>query len=132
MECCEFIPDVASCIINNKLSALQKLLDSSVDVICSVDIEGRFITINAACKKLWGYEPEELVGKHYIDLVVKGDKEATCRVALEIMNGSETTSFENRFVRKDGSVVPVLWSARWDADEQIMYSIAKDATEIHR
>lgn len=132
MECCAFIPDLTFCKINNKLTALQKLLDSSVDVICSVDPEGRFITVNSACKKLWGYAPEELIGKYYIDLVVDEDKEATYRIAHAIMNGQETTNFENRFVRKDGSIVPVIWSARWDAEEQTMYSIAKDATEIHR
>src|SRR4030095_792460 len=78
---------------------------------------------------VWGYKPEELIGKKYIELTVEEDKETTFAVARKILSGVPVTMFENRFIHKNGSVVPLLWSARWDDKEQLMFSIAKDATE---
>lgn len=112
------------------LDGLKKLLDASLDVICSVDADGRFITVSAASKSLWGYEPNELIGRSYIDLVLEEDVPATNRIAAEIMAGMPTTSFENRFVCRDGTVKPILWSSRWVEKDKAMYAIAKDATQL--
>jgi PAS domain S-box-containing protein len=114
------------------LDNLQRLLDFSLDVICSVDEQGRFLTVNAAAKQVWGYDPGELVGTHYINMVFDEDKAATIRIANDIMTGLSTTSFENRFICKDGTVKPILWSSRWVAEEKVMYAVAKDATQIKK
>ncbi|MHA4844113.1 PAS domain-containing sensor histidine kinase [Flavitalea antarctica] len=115
--------------LQQALAELKTIMDSSVDVICSTDAEGRFINVSAAAEKVWGYKPEELIGKKYIELTIKEDREATLAVAEKILNGMPVTMFENRFLHKNGSVVPLLWSARWDDKEQLMFSLAKDATE---
>ncbi|HYH14620.1 MAG TPA: PAS domain S-box protein, partial [Flavisolibacter sp.] len=62
-------------------------------------------------------------------LVITEDKSSTLVVFSHIMSGLEVTYFENSFYRKDGSVIPLAWSARWDEDEQIMYCIARDGRE---
>ena len=115
--------------LEQALGELKTIMDSSIDVICSTDAEGRFINVSAAAETVWGYKPEELIGKKYIELTVEEDKEATLAIAEKILSGIPVTMFENRFIHKNGSVVPLLWSARWDDKEQLMFSLAKDATE---
>ncbi|MDB6052559.1 MAG: signal transduction histidine kinase, partial [Verrucomicrobiales bacterium] len=39
---------------------LSRVLNSSLDAICTFDKEGRFLQVSAACKKIWGYDPHEL------------------------------------------------------------------------
>ena len=107
----------------------QKLLDSSLDVICAIDAEGRFLQVTAAAQKLWGYHPEELRGRHCMDMVVPEDHALTETIGKAVLAGTEITNFQNRYRRKDGSVVPVLWSARWDEEAQIAYCVARDASE---
>lgn len=104
-------------------------MNSSPDVICSLDAEGRFVFVSAAARKIWGYQPNELVGRSYIDFVLPEDRARTRAMADAIMAGAEVTNFQNYYRRKDGSAVPVLWSARWDGDSRLMYCVAKDATE---
>jgi PAS domain S-box-containing protein len=116
------------CTVPDQGTEQKKLLDFSLDVICSVDADGRFTYVTAAARDMWGYEPCELIGKPYMELVVPEDKVKTADIAEAIMNGSLVTNFENRFQRKDGTVVPLLWSARWDSTTQTMYSVARDAT----
>jgi len=111
---------------------LQKMMDNSIDVICSTDEEGRFLMVSKACKSTWGYQPEELIGKRFIDLVLEEDKAATIEIARSIIAGNNVADFENRYIRKDGGTVPVMWSATWNAEERTMFSIAHDITDKKR
>jgi PAS domain S-box-containing protein len=107
----------------------QKILDSSLDIICSIDLEGRFILVSPASLAIWGYSPMELEGRKYIDFVVEEDREATLKGALEVMSGNTTNNFQNRYRHKNGSTVTMTWSASWVEGEEIMYCVARDATE---
>src|SRR6202022_3863005 len=93
--------------------ANQSIMDNSLDVICTVDEEGRFLTVNAACEQLWGYTPAELVGRKYIELVAPDDRERTIATEATLKKTGKLTDFVNRYIRKDGTCVAVLWSATW-------------------
>lgn len=110
----------------------QKIMESSLDVICTVDVNGCFVNVSAASLKIWGYTAGELVGRPYIEFVYPEDIALTIEASRNIMGGTAMTNFENRYVKKDGSLVSIIWSARWDDTDKIMYCIAKDATERNR
>ena len=107
-------------------------MDSSLDIICSIDEDGRFVSVSSASEVIWGYKHEELIGKKYMDMVFSGDSEHTINVAEKIVAGTPVTMFENQYVDKNGRIVPMLWSAKWDNNDKLMYCIAKDATEKKR
>jgi PAS domain S-box-containing protein len=79
---------------NLKLAALehQQVLDKSLDVICQIDEVGRFIKVSAAAKTVWGYEPEELIGRMYMELVHPDDRAKTAQAAIDIMSGQSTNT----------------------------------------
>lgn len=108
---------------------LNRILDSSLDVICSFDEEGRFVSANAASESLLGYKPEELIGKSFIDFIYLEDIEKTNKAITTIKGGMPVTIFENYYIHKDGRIVPVLWSSRWDKKDKLFYCIAKDASD---
>ncbi len=105
------------------------LIENVLDIICSVDAEGRFVTVSPACLKVWGYQPEELIGQKYIDLVAPEDVAKTNEMTGSLMAGSETTNFENRYLHKNGSLVEVSWAAFWSEKEQMMFAVIHDNTE---
>ena len=107
----------------------QSIMDNSLDVICTVDEEGRFLTVNAACKHLWGYAPNELIGRKYIDLVAPDDRERTLETQAALKKTGKVTDFVNRYVRKDGRRVDVLWSATWSENAKTFFGVAHDVTE---
>lgn len=114
----------------DRLKLLQQILDKVPDVVVMVDSQGIFRFVSQASEYLWGYKPEELIGRPFIDFVDPSDRERTLRIADDILNGLVTTNFENYYLRKDGVIVPVLWSAYWDNDDNIMYAIARNASKI--
>lgn len=111
---------------------LLKAMDLLMDTVCVVDADGRYIYVSASCEQLLGYTPAELLGRRMIDLVHPEDRERTLATAAAIMAGAPTTHFENRYIRKDGRVVDIMWSARWLADERVRVAVARDVTPLKR
>ncbi|HEY1114013.1 MAG TPA: PAS domain S-box protein [Chitinophagaceae bacterium] len=108
---------------------VQELLDFSPDVICIADKEGRFIKVSAAAQAVWGYAPAELEGKHFIDLVTEDDRRLTQQAAADVVNGAVLNNFRNHYRCRDGRIKPILWSARWNSEQEIVYCIARDGSE---
>ncbi len=110
---------------------LGQILDFSVDVICALDAEGRFLRVSESCRKVWGYEPAEMVGRSYREFVFAGDLEATREVAARVASGEPVRDFENRWRRKDGSCGHMSWSSQWSPEAQAFFSIARDRSDAH-
>jgi PAS domain S-box-containing protein len=108
---------------------VQELLDFSPDVICIADKEGRFIQVSAAAKAVWGYDPSELVGKQFIELVVEEDRPHTLQAAADVVNGAVLNNFKNHYTCSDGRIKPMLWSARWNSAQEVVYCIGRDGSE---
>ena len=108
---------------------LQKILDQSLDVICTTNQKGKFVSLSAASERLWGYKPEELIDKSFFDFILEEDREKTIKVTREIVAGKKITNFENCYKHKNGKIIPMHWSARWDTDSQLIYAIARDITK---
>lgn len=115
--------------LGDVLAKRDRILDQSMDVICTVNAAGQFTMVSAASQRVWGYTPEELVGRPYMDFVHPEDHERTTLVATRIIAGLHTLDFINRYMRKDGSVLHVMWSSRWCEADQLMYAVARDYTE---
>ena len=118
--------------LETAVHANQLIMDNSRDVICTVDENGSFITVSAASEALWGYKPQELCGRAYIEMVHPEDRARTNQVAADIMTGSAVNDFENRYIRKDGSFIDVMWSAYWSEADRLMFAVARDSTERAR
>ena len=108
---------------------LASYIDLLLDAVCAVDKQGRFVFVSAACERIFGYTPEELIGQPMIDLVHPADRQRTLDAAREIMGGEPKLNFENRYLRKDGRVAHILWSARWSEVDQLRIAVARDITE---
>lgn len=108
----------------------QRIMQFTLDVLCSIDGEGRFREVSPSCEKLFGYKPEELIGRRYLDLVLPEDQPTTEAESAAIMAGNPTRTFRNRYRHRDGQVLHVLWSADWSAEEQTLFAVAHDITAL--
>ncbi len=108
----------------------DKVLDLLLDTVCVVDDRGRFVFLSASCENLLGYTQEELLGRYMIELVLPEDRERTLQAAHRVMEGQSHVHFENRYVRKDGGVVDIMWSARWSETERLRFAVARDITAL--
>lgn len=117
------------CMKTIDLVALRDVMDLMLDAVCVVDKAGTFVFVSAAFEDIFGYSPDEVIGKPMIDHVYPDDGIKTLKVVESLMEGKKQPRFENRWVRKDGKIIDILWSARWSEDHQFRIAIAHDITE---
>jgi PAS domain S-box-containing protein len=104
------------------------IADLLLDAICIVDPQGRFVSIDGACESIFGYRPEEMIGRPMIGFVYEGDRLRTLQAVERIMAGYLQRHFENRYVRGDGRLVHIMWSARWSPEHGVRVAVARDVT----
>jgi diguanylate cyclase (GGDEF)-like protein/PAS domain S-box-containing protein len=108
----------------------NNFMDLLLDAVCVVDREGCFLFVSAASEQIFGYTPEEMIGRPFTDFVYPEDRERTLQAVNEILDGVLKPYFENRYVRKDGQIAHIMWSARWSEAEQIRVAVARDVTDL--
>jgi len=118
--------------MHSKQLPLAKVMDLLLDAICVVDREGLFVFVSAAFESILGYAPEEVIGTPMIDLVYPPDRERTLQVADKVVAGEPLPHFENRYLRKDGQIAYMMWSARWSEEDQSRIAVGRDITELKR
>ncbi len=111
---------------------LLNCIDLLLDAVFLVDADGRVKYVNAACERIFGYTPDELIGCKLIDLVLPEERARTLEEAARIMAGQPRVGFVNRYRHKDGRPVHVMWSARWSEADQLRIGVARDVTAQQR
>jgi diguanylate cyclase (GGDEF)-like protein/PAS domain S-box-containing protein len=108
------------------------IVEYSPDLIAVIDSDGCNVRVNRAFSTILGYAPDEVIGKGFLDFIVPNDRAAAERVLEEIrIRDTVVTEFENRCVRRDGSVAYLAWSAFFLKFHQNIYVIGRDVTERH-
>jgi len=125
--------DLSIHAMSEALSEAQRkeraLTDNALDVICSIDTNGRFIAINPACRKIFGYTETELMGANVSKILLEEDA-ATVRLAFDrIKSGGAEPPLESRAVRQDGKTIDISWAAHWNASEKTVFCVIHDITE---
>jgi diguanylate cyclase (GGDEF)-like protein/PAS domain S-box-containing protein len=111
---------------------LPNLVDLLLDAVFLVDAEGCIVSVSAACERIFGYTPDEMTGMKMLDLVVPEDRVRTEAEASLVLAGQPRVGFENRYIRKDGSIVHLMWSARWSEADKLRIGVARDVSEHRR
>ncbi len=107
---------------------LQLTLDASLDMIMTIGVDGMIKSVNQASRTILGYEPEELVGKSFMDLVHPEDHELSVE-ATTIADGVSIDRFENRCRCKDANIAWIEWNTQYLSEEGVVYCVARDITE---
>lgn len=105
------------------------VIENAEDVICSLDSSGCFAKVSPASVKVWGYEPEKLIGVAVTSILADEDKQATAATVDEFMSGAKSHPFECRVKRPDGKIVNTLWSAHWSERDKSLFCVAHDITD---
>ncbi|WP_340318331.1 ATP-binding protein [Rhizorhabdus argentea] len=108
---------------------MRAIIETSTDIICTLDGEGRFVDISENCEALWGWRRELLIGRLCTDFMHPDDRATTAEDYLRRIQGLPRKTPRNSYVRPDGTLVPMLWSATWAEKEQLCHCVGRDMTE---
>jgi len=105
------------------------IVDNALDVICSIDDKGTFTRVSPAAEKLWGYQPDQLLGLKYLTLIAPDDQARTVKAFNSLKSGQQDAPIECRVVHKSGTLIDMLWSARWSDEDRTLFCVAHDITQ---
>jgi PAS domain S-box-containing protein len=111
---------------------LDRIFNLSPNLIAVANFDRHFTRVNPGAERILGYPQDELLDRPYLDFVHPDDRERTAAESAAIAQGKTTLSFENRYVRKDGSYRVLEWTVTPVVAESVMYAVARDVTERRR
>ncbi|WP_448119173.1 diguanylate cyclase domain-containing protein [Pseudomonas serbica] len=107
-----------------------KLIHLMLDTVFVVDRHNQIVFVSDACEKLLGYRADELTGTPITDYMHPDDLAITRASIVRVMNGQPHVDFRNRYVRKDGGIVHILWAAFWSEEVGARIGVARNVTAL--
>lgn len=106
---------------------LERIFSVNLDLLCILDMEGKFIKTNKAWCDILGYKPEELIGQNISTYIHKDDIKSTMSAMKKLENNEKVDRFTNRYKSKDGHYHHLEWRA--NPHEGLVYGSARDVSK---
>lgn len=119
----------ASAAIEREIRMYETLMRTANDGIHIFDLDGNIVQVNDAFCRMLGYTSDEMLKMNLMQLDEKRSAEEI-KAAIG-RKGSSNPVFENRYRRRDGSIIDVeISSSRVEIDgRDLIYNSARDITE---
>lgn len=115
---------------------VSTLLESPIGyAIMAADFDGNVIAFNEGARRIYGYAPEEVIGKKDIEIFFPEDstKGGELQELIDDLLEKESLSYEGEKVRKNGEIFPaqILFTLRKDKSGKVVgfIEIVEDLTE---
>ena len=116
-------------------SFADELVQESPDALIAIASDGVILFWSHGARSMFGYEPDEIVGRTLEELVIPPDRLDEARSVLADVLVAGTTHFETVRRRKDGSLLEVEVSMRsvigQDGAVRFFVSSEKDVTQLN-
>lgn len=117
--------------ISDEHRELQRVLDTSRDLIVTLDPAGMVLSVNVACRSMLGWNPEDIVGhdsREFLDLDQPVDL-SDAALLSRVQPGEPPLLALRRFLRSDGAFRWLELSVSADPATSIIYATGRDVTE---
>ncbi len=94
---------------------LCNFVDLLMDAVFAVDADARVVFASASCERIFGYTPNEMVGKNMFDMMLPEDQERTRDSVGDVMSGREPL-YPQGWASRPHHVVSPLVTGRSVAD----------------
>ncbi|MDO8423960.1 MAG: PAS domain S-box protein [Parvibaculum sp.] len=116
--------------LETALDVNRNLIDSTLDVVCVTDDEGRFVSVNRRARDVWGYEPDDMIGQNFRSYLAPDTITPPREKIREFRaNRIGKAPFEVKMRHKDGHYVEMSLTLSWNEKHQLMFSYLRDLTE---
>ncbi|MGI8504756.1 MAG: PAS domain S-box protein [Hassallia sp.] len=92
-------------------SKYRRLVETSQDVIWKTDIDGYITFVNSAVRKVFGYEPAEMIGRSWIDFIPPEQLAPDRELFARVLKGETVFQYETKRIAKDGSLIYLMVNA---------------------
>lgn len=95
----------------------RNLVETAQDLVWSMDANGYWTYVNAASLKIYGYTPEEMIGKHLRDFQLQESIEQDTVTFQDVQQGKKLNQYETIHLDKQGNRHYLSFNATPEMDE---------------
>jgi PAS domain S-box-containing protein len=114
----------------------RSIVETSQDLIWAIDLENRFTYVNDAVKTIYGYQPEEMIGRPFTDFQTAEQAQRDVEAAAGLADGELAPVYEAHVLHKDGTplVLSTNSAVLRDGEGNVIGATgtARDVTEQRR
>jgi len=114
------------------LQNIKYFIRKSNDLIGLGNGNSNFIDLNPAFIRILGYSKKELLTNSFLFYTHPEDTEKTHKEIINLSLGKPSVNFENRYLKKNGDYINLLWTFVKSASSEFVFIIARDITEIRK
>ncbi|HVI79982.1 MAG TPA: PAS domain S-box protein, partial [Candidatus Acidoferrum sp.] len=114
---------------------LEQLVECAPEAVSILDDRDRIVRINSEFTRMFGFTPEEAVGKQLSSLIVPIDRTAETKWIASRIQGGEKVQLATRRKRKDGTLVDVHISSTGvmvEGKQVAAFALYRDLSEQKR
>jgi PAS domain S-box-containing protein len=109
-----------------------ELVENANDIIYTVDLEGKLLSINRAGERVIGYSRDEFVGRNIAEILAPGKADRFRQTIESEAAGQATASYDLEIMTRDGRRLALevsSWLIRDRGRPSCIQAIARDVTE---
>jgi PAS domain S-box-containing protein len=114
----------------------EKIVSQAATGVVEMDTTGHIVFVNHKYAHMLGYAPEELVGRHVLEVTAPDSLQKTRDTVSSLLTHGDNTVIDKHYLRKDGSFMPATSSVSvirgLDGEVQGLVAIVLDTTEEKR
>ncbi len=114
---------------------LEQLLECAPEALTILDEQQRISRINGEFTRMFGFQPEEAIGRTIAELIIPADRKVETRWTRDVLAKGRKVTRETRRQHKDGTQLDVLISAApvlVEGKPVAAYSLYRDISEQKR
>ena len=115
---------------------LAAIVDSSNDAIISKDLNGIILSWNRGAERIFGYQADEVIGKHISVIAAPGRVDEIPQILARISRGERVDHYETERKTKDGRILTVSLAVSpiRDITGKVVGAskVARDVTDLER
>ncbi|GET39816.1 PAS domain-containing sensor histidine kinase [Microseira wollei] len=93
------------------------LVETSQDMIWATDKQGRYTFVNSAARQIYGYSPEEMIGRPFVDFIAPEEWQKDLETYQRVLAGESFLQYETTHMAKNGNSIHLAFNAMVLRDE---------------
>ncbi len=115
--------------LEEALRQSQLIIDHAREIICTIDGEGKFLTVNSASEAILGRGARELIGSSFCELHAVEDRPNVLSALHQVKTGFQTANLAARCLRKDKTLVTIAWSLQSSTHHPRIFGVGRASAE---
>jgi PAS domain S-box-containing protein len=108
----------------------RAVVDNAKEIICSLNAEFQFVSVNSASNQVLGLAPSELIGKEFLSIVAANSVQYVKSKLSDLSGEMDATFFgEIPLLNFERAQVWTEWSFVWSSQEKHFFCVGHDINE---